>query len=38
MAGSQTAGQIRHEATGHILTITIDNPAKRNAFVPEMMQ
>lgn len=38
MAESQTEGRVRHETVGHILKITIDNPAKRNAFVPEMMQ
>ena len=31
------AGQVRHERHGHILKIIIDNPAKRNAFDPEMM-
>jgi enoyl-CoA hydratase len=31
-------GQIRHERQSHILKITIDNVAKRNAFSPEMME
>jgi enoyl-CoA hydratase len=30
-------GRIRTERHGHILKIVIDNPAKKNAFVPEMM-
>jgi enoyl-CoA hydratase len=30
-------GRVRSERHGHILKIVIDNPAKRNAFVPEMM-
>ena len=30
-------GQVRHERHGHILKIIIDNPAKKNAFDPEMM-
>ncbi len=38
MAESQVEGRVRHESAGRILKITIDNPAKRNAFVPEMMQ
>ena len=29
--------QVRYEIVGRILKITIDNPTKRNAFVPEMM-
>jgi enoyl-CoA hydratase/carnithine racemase len=29
--------QVRHERHGHILKIVIDNRAKKNAFVPEMM-
>ena len=30
-------GRVRSERHGRILKITIDNPAKKNAFVPEMM-
>ena len=30
-------GQVRSERHGRILKIVIDNPAKKNAFVPEMM-
>src|SRR5665213_1350818 len=30
-------GRVRSERHGHILKIVIDNPAKKNAFVPEMM-
>ena len=30
-------GRVRHERHGHILKIVIDNPAKKNAFIPEMM-
>jgi enoyl-CoA hydratase/carnithine racemase len=30
-------GRVRSERYGHILKIVIDNPAKKNAFVPEMM-
>lgn len=30
--------RVTHERLGHILKITIDNPAKKNAFIPEMMQ
>jgi enoyl-CoA hydratase/carnithine racemase len=31
------AGEVRSERHGHILKITIDNVAKKNAFVPKMM-
>lgn len=31
-------GKVRHETVGRTLKITIDNPAKKNAFTPEMMQ
>lgn len=31
-------GSVRHERDGRILRITIDNPAKKNSFSPEMMQ
>src|SRR5437868_5239945 len=37
---TQTAppeGRVRSERHGHVLKIVIDNPAKKNAFVPEMM-
>jgi len=30
-------GRVRSERHGRILKIVVDNPAKRNAFVPEMM-
>ena len=30
-------GRVRSERHGHILKIVIDNPTKKNAFVPEMM-
>jgi hypothetical protein len=30
-------GRVRHERHGHILKVIIDNPAKKNAFSPEMM-
>src|SRR6185436_16831998 len=30
-------GRVRSERHGRILKIVIDNPAKKNAFVPEMM-
>jgi len=30
-------GRVRSERHGHILKIVIDNPAKKNAFVPQMM-
>ncbi|PZQ65098.1 MAG: enoyl-CoA hydratase [Phenylobacterium zucineum] len=33
-----SVGQVRHETHGRVLRITIDNPAKRNAFSPDMMQ
>ena len=32
-----TEGCVRAERHGHVLKIIIDNPAKKNAFVPEMM-
>jgi enoyl-CoA hydratase/carnithine racemase len=31
-------GQVRHERHGHILKIIIDNVAKKNSFVPHMME
>jgi len=31
-------GRVRSERLGHILKIVIDNPAKMNAFSPEMME
>jgi enoyl-CoA hydratase/carnithine racemase len=30
-------GRVRSEREGHILRIVIDNPSKKNAFVPQMM-
>jgi enoyl-CoA hydratase len=30
-------GAVWTETHGHILRIIIDNPAKKNSFVPEMM-
>ena len=38
MTEPETEGQVRHEVVGRVLKITIDNPTKRNAFIPEMMQ
>lgn len=35
---SVTEGIVRHERDGRILRITIDNPAKKNSFSPDMMQ
>ena len=32
------SGQIRTELDGRVLKITVDNVAKKNAFVPEMMR
>jgi len=32
------SGQIRTEVDGRVLKITVDNVAKKNAFVPEMMR
>lgn len=37
MSEAPATGVVRHERHGHILKIVIDNPAKRNAFSPEMM-
>lgn len=37
MTQEAAEGRVRHEVVGHVLKITIDNPRKRNAFVPEMM-
>jgi enoyl-CoA hydratase len=31
-------GRVTHERQGHVLKITIDNAAKKNAFSPEMME
>lgn len=33
----KSGGQVRHERHGRTLKIVIDNPAKKNALVPEMM-
>ncbi|MDX2238454.1 MAG: crotonase/enoyl-CoA hydratase family protein [Hyphomonadaceae bacterium] len=30
-------GQVRSERVDHVLKITIDNPTKKNAFIPDMM-
>ncbi|MBS0482895.1 MAG: crotonase/enoyl-CoA hydratase family protein [Proteobacteria bacterium] len=38
MSSETPPGEVRSEADGHILKITIANPARRNAFSPEMMQ
>ncbi|WP_372786812.1 crotonase/enoyl-CoA hydratase family protein [Phenylobacterium sp.] len=35
--GAVLEGRVRSERHDHILKIVIDNPAKKNAFVPEMM-
>ncbi|MBA3880966.1 MAG: enoyl-CoA hydratase [Sphingobium sp.] len=37
MTDADAQPRVTHERTDHILKITIDNPAKKNAFVPEMM-
>lgn len=34
---AEVAGRVYYETHGHILKIVIDNPAKKNAFIPEMM-
>ncbi len=38
MAESKTKGQVYHEQVDHVLKITIDNVAKKNAFDPYMME
>ena len=38
MTTSRPAGRVYHESEGHILKITIDNVAKKNAFDPYMME
>lgn len=38
MSQEEEQGRVRNEVVGHTLKITIDNPTKRNAFVPEMME
>jgi enoyl-CoA hydratase len=38
MSDVKTAGCVRSEVDGRVLKITIDNPAQRNAFSPEMMR
>jgi enoyl-CoA hydratase len=35
---SEIVGQVRHETHDHVLKIVIDNPKKKNAITPEMMQ
>jgi enoyl-CoA hydratase/carnithine racemase len=34
----ETTGRVRSERHGHILKIVLDNPAKMNAFSPQMME
>jgi enoyl-CoA hydratase len=38
MDSTATAGRVHSERVDRILRITIDNPAKKNSFSPEMMQ
>src|SRR3974390_1718097 len=38
MSGNNTEGRVYHERHDHVLKILIDNPAKKNAFSPEMMK
>jgi enoyl-CoA hydratase len=38
MPDGATEGRVEHERHGHILKIVINNPAKKNAFSPEMME
>jgi enoyl-CoA hydratase len=38
MSGDSTEGRVTHERHDHILKIVIDNPTKKNAFSPEMME
>ncbi|MEO8541425.1 MAG: crotonase/enoyl-CoA hydratase family protein, partial [bacterium] len=37
MTQEAPAGRVTHERIGHTLKITIDNPTRRNSFIPEMM-
>lgn len=37
MSDGATTGRVYHERHDHILKVVIDNPAKKNAFSPEMM-
>jgi enoyl-CoA hydratase len=37
MPDTAAEGRVRHERHGRTLKIIIDNPAKKNAFLPEMM-
>jgi enoyl-CoA hydratase/carnithine racemase len=37
MSTTTAAGRVHHERHDHVLKIVIDNPAKKNAFSPEMM-
>ncbi|MBA3836901.1 MAG: crotonase/enoyl-CoA hydratase family protein [Sphingomonas sp.] len=37
MTESDAQPRVTHERIDHILKITIDNPTKKNAFIPEMM-
>lgn len=38
MPAEQSPGRVTFERIDHILRITIDNPAKKNSFSPEMME
>ncbi|NJN51269.1 MAG: enoyl-CoA hydratase, partial [Gammaproteobacteria bacterium] len=38
MTNAKPAGRVYHEREDHILKITIDNVAKKNAFDPYMME
>jgi enoyl-CoA hydratase len=38
MATATGEGRVHHERHARILKIIIDNPAKKNAFSPEMME
>jgi enoyl-CoA hydratase/carnithine racemase len=38
MSGTSTEGRVYHERHDHVLKIVIDNPAKKNAFSPKMME
>ena len=37
MSQDEARGRVRHEVVGRVLKMIIDNPSKRNAFIPEMM-
>ncbi len=36
-SANPSPGRVFHERHDHLLRIVIDNPAKKNAFSPEMM-